>query len=97
VVKLFDTMMYTADFPEGFRAALSLRGFEPGPGRQPLSEGQHLELSGVRDAMQCLLAEEGFTDEPIGGCPPAAGVNPRELSQIVQGVLAELKRRGLST
>jgi 2-dehydro-3-deoxy-D-pentonate aldolase len=96
VVKLFDTMMYTADFPEGFRAALSLRGFEPGPGRQPLSEGQQLELSAVRDAMQCLLAEEGFTDEPVGGCPPAAHVNPREVSQIVQGVLAELKRRGLA-
>src|SRR5579863_10131639 len=47
VVKLFDAMMYTADFPEGFRAALSLRGFQPGPGRQPMSEGQKIELSGV--------------------------------------------------
>ena len=33
LLALFDSMMYTADFPEGFRAALSLRGFEPGVGR----------------------------------------------------------------
>ena len=95
LVKLFDAMMYTADFPEGFRAALSLRGFQPGPGRQPLSEGQKIELSGVRDAIQCLLAEEGFTDQPAGGCPPSKGVDARQVNQIVEGVLSELKRRGV--
>ena len=96
LVKLFDAMMFTADFPEGIRAALSLRGIAPGAGRQPLSEGQQIELGVVRDTLQCLLAEEGFTGEPVGGCPPASRVDANQVSQIVQGVLAELKRRGLA-
>ncbi len=95
VLRLFDAMMYTADFPEGFRAALTLRGFQPGAGRQPLSEGQQIELGVVRDSLQCLLAEEGFTQEPIGGCPPTR-VDAKQVNTIVQGVLAELKRRGLA-
>ena len=32
---LFDAMLYSAEFPDGFRAALKLRGIEPGPSRQP--------------------------------------------------------------
>ncbi|MES1213813.1 MAG: dihydrodipicolinate synthase family protein [Singulisphaera sp.] len=95
VLRLFDAMMYTADFPEGFRAALSLRGFNPGVGRQPLSAGQQIELGVVRDTLQCLLAEEGFTDEPVGGCPPSR-LDGKQVNQIVQGVLAELKRRGFA-
>jgi dihydrodipicolinate synthase/N-acetylneuraminate lyase len=38
LVTLFDTMIYSAEFPEGFRAAAELRGFSMGIGRQPLSE-----------------------------------------------------------
>ena len=97
LLKLFDAMIYSADFPEGFRAAMQLRGFDTGLGRQPLSANQHVELATIRDTLQCLLAEEGFTDEPVSGCPPrAGGVDPQQVSQIVQGVLAELKRRGLA-
>lgn len=95
LLKLFDAMILSADFPEGFRAALSLRGFEPGVGRQPLSDGQQVELAVLRDTLQCLLAEEGFTDEPLSGCPPRAAVDARQVSQIVEGVLAELQRRGV--
>ena len=80
VVRLFDAMMYTADFPEGFRAALSLRGFRPGKGRQPMSEEQQIELAAECDTLQCLLAEEGFTDEPVGGCPPAGGVDAKQVN-----------------
>jgi 2-dehydro-3-deoxy-D-pentonate aldolase len=93
LLKLFDAMIYSADFPEGFRAALGLRGINPGVGRQPLGEGQKVELGAVRDNLQCLLAEEGFTDEPISGCPPKSRVDPLEVSRIVDGVLAELMRR----
>ncbi len=81
VVKLFDAMMYSADFPEGIRAALSLRGIEPGIGRQPLSEGQQSEISVLRDTLQCILAEEGFADEPIGGCPPASRIDHQQSEQ----------------
>ena len=103
LLALFDSMMYTADFPEGFRAALSLRGFEPGVGRQPLADQQRLDMAGVRDRIQCLLAEEGFTGEPIGGCPPSArpaaaakASQASDLGRIVDTVVAELQRRGLT-
>jgi 4-hydroxy-tetrahydrodipicolinate synthase len=33
LIKLFDTMIYSAEFPEGFRAAVGLRGFNMGHGR----------------------------------------------------------------
>ncbi len=97
LVSLFDAMIYTADFPEGFRAALRLRGFETGVGRQPLSSGQRIELDQVSRNLQCLLADEGFTEEPVGGCPAGQGqVDPHKVEQIVQGVMTELKRRGLA-
>ncbi len=96
LLALFDAMIYSADFPEGFRAALSLRGIRTGKGRQPMSEEQQIELETVRKTLQCLLAEEGFADQPVGGCSATAGDAHGEVVQeIVQGVLAELQRRGL--
>ena len=44
LVTLFDAMFYSADFPEGFRAALRLRGFDTGEGRQPMSADQKIDL-----------------------------------------------------
>ena len=40
LLRLFDAMIYQSEFPEGFRAALQLRGFETGVGRQPQSSQQ---------------------------------------------------------
>jgi len=97
LLRLFDAMLYSADFPEGFRAALKLRGFDVGDSRQPLSPGQQLNLGVLSDTLQCLLAEQGFTDEPVGGCPVGpAQVSPQQVDRIVQSVLAELKQRGLA-
>jgi 4-hydroxy-tetrahydrodipicolinate synthase len=94
---LFDAMIYSADFPEGFRAALKLRGIDTGESRQPYAPEQHLHMETVSNSLACLLAEEGFADEPVGGCPTGAKkVDPAEVSRIVQGVLAELKQRGLA-
>jgi dihydrodipicolinate synthase/N-acetylneuraminate lyase len=97
LVGLFDAMIYSADFPEGFRAALALRGFSPGVGRQPLSEVQQVQIAALSRTLQCLLAEEGFTDEPVGGCSASGAPNDsKAVDQIVQGVMAELKRRGIA-
>ncbi len=98
LIKLFDTMIYSAEFPEGFRAAVGLRGFNMGHGRQPLSDKQKTDLTTLSRELQCMLSNHGFTDQPIGGCPlPAGGAapNPAEVSAIVQQVVAELQRRGL--
>lgn len=97
LVSLFDTMIYSAEFPEGFRAAVELRGFRMGVGRQPMSESQRTDLEALRGTLQCLLSEHGFTDQPVGGCPSShEKVDVGDVSQIVTSVIAELKRRGLA-
>ena len=96
LVKLFDTMIYSAEFPEGFRAAVELRGFKMGHGRQPLSDKQQTDISSLSRELQCMLSNHGFTDQPVGGCPIGnSNANPAEVSAIVQQVVAELHRRGL--
>ena len=98
LVRLFDTMIYSAEFPEGFRAAVNLRGFDMGQGRQPLSVDQKTDLATLSRELQCMLSEHGFTDQPVGGCPVDSSTvtaDPAEVSAIVQNVVAELKRRGL--
>ncbi len=98
IVKLFDAMLYSAEFPDGFRTAVRLRGFDTGVGRQPLSDEQQTDLATLANTLQCLLSQHGFTDEPICGCPTGvvATGKPEEVSTIVQAVVAELKRRGLA-
>lgn len=97
LVTLFDTMIYQAEFPDGFRAAATLRGFSMGRGRQPLSDQQLSDLTTLTRTLQCMLWEHGFTDQPIGGCTPKeiAEHPGDEVGAIVQSVVAELKRRGL--
>jgi len=95
LLTLFDSMIYSAEFPEGFRAALRLRGIDAGVGRQPKSESQKLELSELSRELQCLLAAEGFASEPVGGCPADQPVNPEHVARIVQDVVGELKKRGM--
>ena len=94
LLKLFDAMIYSAEFPEGFRAALQLRGIHTGRGRQPQSDVQERSLAELRNELQCLLAAEGFTDEPVGGCPAGESVDTDQVARIVHQVLGELQRRG---
>ncbi|HCO24268.1 MAG TPA: dihydrodipicolinate synthase family protein, partial [Gimesia maris] len=68
LLTLFDTMIYSAEFPEGFRAAVELRGFQMGQGRQPITSEQKTDISTLSRTLQCMLSEHGFTNEPIGGC-----------------------------
>lgn len=96
LLRLFDTMLYSAEFPEGFRAAVELRGFQMGVGRQPMSEDQKTDLATLSRTLQCLLSEHGFTGEPVGGCPVGAtSMEPAELDKVVRDVIGELKKRGM--
>ncbi len=98
LVTLFDAMLYQAEFPDGFRAAVGLRGFQMGRGRQPLSDEQLDDLSTLTNTLQCMLSEHGYTDQPVGGCPVGDAsshkANP-DVTKIVGTVVSELKRRGL--
>ena len=95
LLTLFDAMILSAEFPEGFRAALQLRGIETGKGRQPQSAVQQLELEKLSRQLQCLLADEGFTDEPVGGCTIDQPVDEQQVAKIVQDVVKELRHRGI--
>ena len=96
LLTLFDTMFYAADFPEGFRAALGLRGFKVGGGRQPLTDEQKIDLDLVTRSLQCVLAEQGFAEEPVGGCRAGdVAIDPEEVTRIVRSVVTELRRRRL--
>jgi 4-hydroxy-tetrahydrodipicolinate synthase len=96
VLTLFDAMLFTAEFPEGFRAALQLRGINTGKGRQPKSDVQEQQLLQLTRQLQCLLAAEGFTKEPVGGCSVGEAMDPDAIARIVQGVVGELKKRGIA-
>ncbi|MFV1965652.1 MAG: dihydrodipicolinate synthase family protein [Pirellulaceae bacterium] len=95
LLKLFDAMLFSAEFPEGFRAALRLRGIHTGGGRQPQSDVQQLEMEELSRQLQCLLAAEGFTDEPVGGCPAGEPLDTEQVASIVRRVVDELKKRGV--
>jgi 4-hydroxy-tetrahydrodipicolinate synthase len=91
LLTLFDAMIYSSEFPEGFRAALRLRGIQPGAGRQPQSNVQQVELDKLSRQLQCLLAAEGFTDEPVGGCVVTPTADAEQVARIVRRVVAQLQ------
>jgi len=90
VLRLFDPALYGADFPEGYRTAVSLRGFRMGPGRQPLSDEHRAKLAVVEEQVRAVLAEEGLLGESHAGVP-IAGIDAGRIAEIVTSVLAELR------
>lgn len=96
LLELFDAMLYSADFPEGFRVAVSLRGFAMGQGRQPLSEPQRVDRDRLQKVLLCLLADFGYVAPPAEGCPPRRQPErERQVQQIADVVTRELRQRGV--
>ncbi|MBJ43730.1 MAG: dihydrodipicolinate synthase family protein [Planctomycetaceae bacterium] len=85
LLRLFDALLYSAEFPEGFRVALNLRGIRSGPGRQPQSSVQQQGLSKLKDQLYGLLTDEGWADD----LP-----NEEQIARIVRDVLQDLQRSG---
>ncbi|MCR4412156.1 MAG: dihydrodipicolinate synthase family protein [Thermoguttaceae bacterium] len=95
LLELFDTMLYSADFPEGFRAGVEVRGFHMGRSRQPLSDTQRIDRAALSKLLQCILAECGYVEAPSEGCAPRTGnLNQDRIAQITASVIAELRRQG---
>lgn len=95
MLELFDAMLYSADFPEGFRAAVELRGFQVGASRQPQTDNQQVDRAGLQKVLQCILTDLGYADLPSSCCPPRTGsMNQDRISHIAASVLEELQRRG---
>jgi 2-dehydro-3-deoxy-D-pentonate aldolase len=62
LLELFDALVTVADFPNGFRIGLKLRGINVGASRQPLSELQQNERPGLEQQIAQLLAGLGLDD-----------------------------------
>ena len=96
LVELFDVMLYSADFPEGFRTAIELRGINMGPSRQPMSDTQKVDRAALSHVLQCILADFGYVDAPVEGCTVRTGdVDRDRIAQIAQGVMRQLRERGV--
>jgi len=98
LLRLFDAMILNSEFPEGFREAIKLRGFDTGTGRQPQGPALTTKLQQLSRDLSTLLDEEGFTHTVSAESQPhsVAPITRDNIDTIVQGVLAELSRRGLA-
>jgi hypothetical protein len=89
-------MFAAGNFPEGFRAAVSLRGFNPGPPRFPMSPGELANLEEAKGKLACLLGECGYADA-ARECELRRGVTaPRtpgglDVDSIVAAVLKNIE------
>lgn len=103
LLELINVMLFGASFPEGFRAALELRGFVLGKSRQPLSSKEQCDLSAVRQTLHCILSEHGFVADLSGSgvtpsaCGPAfdsttnSGITEEQIASIVADVIRRVK------
>jgi 4-hydroxy-tetrahydrodipicolinate synthase len=53
---------------------------------------QKIELDRLGRELQCLLAAEGFTGEPVGGCPVNRPIDPEQVARIVRDVVSQLRQ-----
>jgi len=96
LLELFDAMLYSADFPAGFRAGVEIRGFRMGASRQPLSDKQQIDRVGLERVLRCILSDFGYVDVPAEGCPPRTGDLAQDrITQITASVLETLRERGV--
>ena len=85
LIPLFDAMLSTAEFPEGFRAGLRARGWEMGRSRQPMSSGQYDESRAAEGKLRQML-ESHVSDERSGA------QMTENIDEIVRRVLSELAK-----
>jgi 4-hydroxy-tetrahydrodipicolinate synthase len=95
--RLFDAMLYSVDFPEGFRVGVALRGFAMGRGRQPLSKEHEASVEKLRTTLREQLAEARLLDGPPdeSATPGTASLETGSLSRVVAEVLVALQARGV--
>jgi dihydrodipicolinate synthase/N-acetylneuraminate lyase len=104
LLELFDALVYAAEFPEGVREAVKLRGIDLGESRQPATEKQKVDRESLAKTLQCILSDFGVADPPAGGCPPnedagAGSTGSTDQSELVthiaDGVVEQLRKKGM--
>jgi 4-hydroxy-tetrahydrodipicolinate synthase len=88
---VFDLMLSGADFPEGFRAGMRLRGFRTGRGRQPLAAEHAARLESLEAKLLAAMADLGV----LARHAPAANCDNDEtlVRAVVESVLAAMATR----
>lgn len=84
LIPLFDLMIGTSEFPEGFRAGVRVRGWDLGPGRQPLTDRQRTAATAAQTQLADLIPKVADKTEPVR-------LQPQDLDAIVRRVLANLQ------
>jgi 4-hydroxy-tetrahydrodipicolinate synthase len=95
LLDLIDAMLSGVNFPDGFRAGMTLRGFALGAGRQLLSPKEQLGLEDIRSKIACILADCGY-EEAAHACrrqPGAAVDSPVGKGIDVDGIVQEIMRQ----
>jgi len=96
ILELFDAMLFPFEFPDGFRAAAQIRGFEFGRGRQPLTSAQQTDSTALQAVLQCILADFGFVGAPGAGCAPRSRQPEQDkVEQLVYEVMSALEKQGV--
>lgn len=91
ILELINAMLNAGNFPEGFRAGVALRGFEPGPSRQPMSPGELASLELVREHMACILADCGHAEAASSCRRSAPSAERSDVESIVRDVMRSLR------
>jgi dihydrodipicolinate synthase/N-acetylneuraminate lyase len=95
ILELFDVMLYSFEFPDGFRAAAELRGFRFGRSRQPQTSAQRSGGAALGSVLQCILADFELVERPGSGCAPRAlQSGQKTFDEVVFEVMRELEKRG---
>ena len=97
LLDLINAMLFGTNFPEGFRAGMSLRGFNLGTTRQLLSPREQSDLDDIRSKIACILTDCGFQEAAsacrragggaAGSCGCASG--PERKNQSISGIEVE--------
>jgi 4-hydroxy-tetrahydrodipicolinate synthase len=97
LLDLINTMLVGPNFPDGFRAGASLRGFRLGSNRQLLSPKEQVDLAEIRSKIACILTDCGFS-EAAGSCRRADGATKAatsltrmDVDAIVQEIVSRLR------
>lgn len=85
LIPLFDAMISTAEFPEGFRAGLRARGWDMGRSRQPMSSGQYSESRETEGKLRAMLSDQ------ISENSESSEIT-ETIDEIVRRVLSEISR-----
>jgi 4-hydroxy-tetrahydrodipicolinate synthase len=95
MLELIEVMLLGADFPEGFRAGMSVRGFNMGHGRQHQSPAAQKNIERITNVVQCMISNHGLVNPPATGCPvpPAtsSAIDEAAVREIVARVVRQLK------